>query len=161
MAGNRTELERLLAADIRALSAESEQIGRIFAGRHALSANDFRALLHIIVADNAGEPLTAGQLRQRMGLSGAAITYQVERMMEAGHIQREADPGDRRKVILRYSRHGMEIATEFFLPASAHVNAALADVPDDDLATAHRVILALIDGLQSFQDELAPSETRL
>jgi hypothetical protein len=44
-----------------------------------LAANDFRALFHIKVAENSGVPLTAGDLRQRMGVSGAAITYLVER----------------------------------------------------------------------------------
>lgn len=154
MAGNRTELERLLAADLRALSAESDQIGRLFAGRHGLSANDFRALLHVMVADDGGDPLTAGQLRSRMGLSGAAITYLVERMMASGHIERAPDPGDRRKVQLRYSEHGMDVAMEFFGPLSAHTKGALAEFDDDELATAHRVMAALVGGLQAFEDDL-------
>ena len=38
-------------------------------------ATDFRALLHIMVAETSGRPMTSGDLSQRMGLSGAAITY--------------------------------------------------------------------------------------
>lgn len=154
MAGNRTELERLLAADMRALSAESDQIGRLFAGQHALSANDFRALLHIKVADDEGDPLTAGQLRQRMGLSGAAITYLVERMIASGHVERAGDPTDRRKVQLRYADQGTDVAMEFFLPLSAHTKTALAEFGDDELVTAHRVMQALVEGLQEFEIEL-------
>jgi hypothetical protein len=41
-------------------------------GRHDVAANDFRALLHIMVAETSGAPLTAGDLRQRMGVSGPA-----------------------------------------------------------------------------------------
>ncbi len=72
----RPALESAVVADVQALSAESDQIGRAFAGIHRLSANDFRALVHVMVAENAGTPLTAGELRTRMGgVSGAAITY--------------------------------------------------------------------------------------
>ena len=56
-----------------------------------------------------------------MGLSGAAITYLVDRMMASGHITRESDPGDRRKVILRYSDSGSGDRAGVFRPAgSAH-----------------------------------------
>ena len=47
---DRPTLEALIAADVRALTAQSDQIGHDFAGRHAMTANDFRALLHITVA---------------------------------------------------------------------------------------------------------------
>jgi MarR family transcriptional regulator, organic hydroperoxide resistance regulator len=150
----RAELEGLIAADVRALSAESEQIGRVFAGLHDLAPNDFRALVHIMVADTAGSPLTAGELRRRMGVSGAAITYLVERMIASGHIRRESDPADRRKVILRYDEHGMAVAAAFFTPLGDHTNTALADLPDTDLAAAHRVFGVLIAAMRRFEESL-------
>jgi DNA-binding MarR family transcriptional regulator len=150
----RGELEELIAADMRALSAESDQIGRTFAGRHGLSANDFRALLHVMVAEAAGSPLTAGQLRGRMGVSGAAITYLVERMIESGHLLRDTDPADRRKVILRYAEHGQTVARDFFTPLAEHTHRALAELPDDDLAAAHRAFTMVLDAMHAFRDEL-------
>ncbi|CAN5428191.1 hypothetical protein BH11ACT6_BH11ACT6_46660 [soil metagenome] len=151
---DRSDLEGLLAADVRALSAESEQIGRSFAGLHQLSANDFRALVHIMVADDSGTPLTAGELRNRMGLSGAAITYLVERMITSGHLRRESDPADRRKVILRYDEPGMAVARDFFTPLARHTHTALADLPDADLAAAHRVFTALVAAMRDFSGSL-------
>jgi MarR family transcriptional regulator, organic hydroperoxide resistance regulator len=148
----RTELESLIALDVRALTAESEQIGRSFAVLHRLTANDFRALLHIMVATDAGTPLTAGELRKRMGMSGAAITYLVERMIASGHIRRESDPADRRKVILRYDDAGLVVARAFFTPLSQHTHRALADLPDADLAAAHRVFTAYVEAMRAFQD---------
>ena len=150
----RTELEGLIAADVRALSAESEAIGRVFAGQNDLGPNDFRALVHIMVADEAGSPLTAGALRQRMGLSGAAITYLVERMIESGHLRRESDPSDRRKVLLRYDTHGLAVARAFFTPLAQHNSTALAAVSDADLEAAHRVFAAVIAAMQTFSTEL-------
>lgn len=151
---DRSDLEGVLAADVRALSAESEQIGRSFAGLHQLTANDFRALIHIMVADDGGTPLTAGELRNRMGLSGAAITYLVERMIASGHLRRESDPADRRKVILRYDEPGMAVARDFFTPLARHTHTALADLPDADLAAAHRVFTSLVAAMRAFSGSL-------
>ncbi len=150
----RAALEALIAGDMRALTAESDRIGHSFAGIHALTANDFRALLHVTVAENAGEPLTAGELRKRMGLSGAAITYLVERMITSGHLLRDSDPADRRKVMLRVADQGMDVAREFFTPLGAHTRDSLADLPDGDLAAAHRVFGALVDAMGAFRAQL-------
>ncbi|MGE0216196.1 MarR family winged helix-turn-helix transcriptional regulator [Mycolicibacterium sp.] len=152
---DRTALEASIAADVRALTAESDQLGHTFAARHAMTANDFRALLHVMVAETAGEPLTAGELRKRMGVSAAAITYLVERMIGSGHLRRDVDPADRRKVKLRVSGHGMDVARGFFTPLAGHVRAGLADLPDADLATAHRVFTAVGDAMRAFLGELA------
>jgi DNA-binding MarR family transcriptional regulator len=151
---DRADLEGLIAADVRALSAESEQIGRSFAGLHDLSANDFRALIHIMVADDGGAPLTAGELRKRLGVSGAAVTYLVERMITSGHLRRESDPADRRKVILRYDDPGLAVAREFFTPLGLHTHSALAELPDADLAAAHRVFTALVEAMRAFQGSM-------
>lgn len=147
----RDNLESLIAADVRALTAESDQIGREFASRNDVAANDFRALLHIMVADAAGTPLSAGELRKLMGTSAAAITYLVERMIASGHLRREAHPGDRRKVILRYDDHGLAVARDFFTPLQRLNADALSGLPDRDLAAAHRVFTALLDAMREFR----------
>ena len=159
MRKDRETLEATIASDLRAMNAESDQIGRHFAGRHDVAANDFRALLHVMVAQTAGTPLTAGDLRKRMGMSGAAITYLVERMIASGHLHRESDPGDRRKVILRVADHGMDVARSFFTPLGEQTRAALAGLPDADLAAAHRTFAALVDAMRAFRAELDGSAT--
>src|ERR1700748_1962933 len=156
--GGRAALEQQISAYLRVMTAESEQIGRAFAAVHDVRPTDFRALLHVMVAETAGEPVTSGELRQRMGLSGAAITYLVDRMMASGHITRQSDPTDRRKVILRYSDSGLATARAFFAPLGAHSHDAMADLPDSDLAAARRVFAALIDAMRRYQDELASVE---
>jgi DNA-binding MarR family transcriptional regulator len=150
----RAALESVLSSDVRALSAESDQIARVFAGLNDLSANDFRALLHVMVADSAGEPLTSGGLGQRMQISGGAVTHLVERMIGSRHIRREAHARDRRKVMLHYADHGMAVARAFFAPLGKHTREALRELPDEDLAAAHRVFTALINAMKTYQDEL-------
>lgn len=150
----RDELESLISADLRELSTGSDQIGQLFALIHSLRPNDFRALLYIMVAEMSGRPMTSSDLRQRMGLSGSAITYLVDRLIDAGHIRRDGHPADRRKVVLRNDESGLATARSFFSPLNAHAHVALADLPDADLTAAHRVFAALIDALRCFQDEL-------
>jgi len=157
-AGGRAALESQISADLRVLTAESEQIGRVFAAAHDVRPTDFRALLYVMVAETAGTPITSGELRQRMGLSGAAITYLVDRMMASGHIIRQSDPTDRRKVILRYSDSGSATARAFFAPLGAHTHAAMTDLPDADLAAASRVFSALIEAMRVYQHDLASSK---
>jgi DNA-binding MarR family transcriptional regulator len=157
-ADERAALESQITADLRILTAESEQIGRVFAVAHDVRPTDFRALLHVMVAETTGQPITSGELRHRMGLSGAAITYLVDRMMASGHITRQSHPADRRKVILRYAKSGMDTARAFFAPLGLHTRTAMAELPDADLAAAHRTFNALIEAMRLYRDELATLE---
>jgi DNA-binding MarR family transcriptional regulator len=157
-ADERAALESQITADLRILTAESEQIGRVFAVAHDVRPTDFRALLHVMVGETTGQPITSGELRHRMGLSGAAITYLVDRMMASGHITRQSHPADRRKVILRYAESGMDTARAFFAPLGLHTRTAMAELPDADLAAAHRTFNALIEAMRLYRDELATLE---
>ncbi|WP_293234841.1 MarR family transcriptional regulator [Mycolicibacterium sp.] len=148
------ELESLLSADLRALTAQSDQIGRIFADLHGLSANEFHALLHIMVGESAGTALSAGQLQRRMGLTHSGITHLVDRMTSAGHIRRDTDPADRRKVILRYEDHGMEVARAFFSHLGIANGRAMASLTDQDIATTHEVMKTLIGAMEDFSNRL-------
>lgn len=157
---DRAELEKLMSADMRAITAQSDRIGRHFARQHDVGDSDFHALLHIMVAETAGTPLTLAQLRQRMDVSPAAITYLVDRMIDSGHIRREADPTDRRKSLLRYEKRGMALARSFFTPLGAELRSALAELPDRDLAAAHRVFSAMIDAMGAFESQLAEHNSK-
>ena len=153
-AEHRIRLERRMGADLRELTSESDWIARAFADQNNISANEFRALLFVMLAESQGVHLTAGDLRRQMGLSGAAITYLVERMTETGHLRRETDPTDRRKVILRYADHGMGVATQFFRRLAEHNQRAMAHLPDEDLAAANRVFEAMITAMRTFRAEM-------
>ena len=156
----RIELERLIGLDLRELTSESDWIARLFADQNHLSANEFRALLFVIIAESEGHRLTAGELRKKMGLSGAAITYLVERMTEMGHLRRETDPKDRRKVILRYADEGMGVARAFFQQIAEHNHRAMTMVTDEDLEAAHRTFIAMVAAMRDFRASLPSTNGR-
>lgn len=150
-----------MSADMRAITAESDRIGRHFARQNNVSGSDFHALLHIMVAETAGEPLTAAQLRRRMDVSPAAITYLVDRMIEAGHLRREPDPHDRRKTLLRSEKRGMTLARSFFAPLGAALRSGLAGLSDRDLAAAHRVFSVMIEVMSTFEAQCTAPEPHI
>lgn len=152
---NRAELERRLSADMQAITAQSDRIGRHFARVNHVGSSDFNALLHIMVGEMAGKPLNLAQLRQRMDVSPAAITYLVDRIIDAGHIRREPDPADRRKRLLRYEESGMALAEDFFRPLGTHLRKVIANLSDKDLDAAHRVFAAMIAAMSTFEYDLA------
>jgi DNA-binding MarR family transcriptional regulator len=157
---SRSELEKLMSADLRAMTARSDRVGRYFARQHHLHSSDLQALLHIMVAETAGEPLNSTQLRERMDISNAAITYLVDRVMSAGHIRREPDPSDRRKSLLRLESHAMALGREFFGPLGAHMHSAVSDLSDDDLRAAHRALTSMTVAMSTFEDELRTGSAR-
>ncbi|MGH2588161.1 MAG: MarR family winged helix-turn-helix transcriptional regulator [Dehalococcoidia bacterium] len=54
-------------------------------------------------------PVAAGRLAELMGLTTGAITGVVDRLEALGYAQREADPTDRRRVIVRPAPDRVEI----------------------------------------------------
>lgn len=150
-----------MSADMRAITAESDRIGRHFARQNNVSGSDFHALLHIMVAETAGEPLSAAQLRRRMDVSPAAITYLVDRMIDAGHLRREPDPHDRRKTLLRSEKRGMTLARSFFTPLGAALRSGLAGLSDRDLAAAHRVFSVMIEVMSTFESQPTAPEPHI
>lgn len=98
------------------LLAAIETAARISAGRgvsfhqavaHRLGINtsDLNCLNILQLAG----PLTAGQLAARAGLTkGGAITAALDRMERAGLVERERDPGDRRRTIIRHTQAALD-----------------------------------------------------
>lgn len=150
----RAKLEQQLAADLRAITSESGQVGHHFARQHHMRSTDLHALLHLMVAETAGQPLSSKQLAQRLDMTPAAMTYLVERVVNAGHVRRDTDDADRRKVLLRLEGDAMTLGRDFFAPLGAHMRAAMADLPDDDLHAARAVMAAMTAAMKAFEGEL-------
>jgi DNA-binding MarR family transcriptional regulator len=142
---DRRVMVRHLSHCVRRLLVERERIAQRFAARSGLSSTDFRALIHISESEMNKQPLAAGGLRDLMQMSAGASTYVVDRLVSTGHVRRESDPNDRRKVVLRHTPEGDRTTGEFFAAIENRTRRALSDVPESDLATAERVICHLIE----------------
>ncbi|HEY3557692.1 MarR family winged helix-turn-helix transcriptional regulator [Kribbella karoonensis] len=139
---------------VQMLVAEGQRIAHVFAQRHGVHGTDIEALVRILVAGERGQPLTAGQLAAELGLTTGSVTTLLDRLERAGHVRRERDPADRRRVILRYGEPGRELAGQFFGPLGVHHRSATGDFTPTELEVVRRYLAATIEAFGSYRTEL-------
>ncbi len=82
------EMRKMSTATMLHVSSVAQQVG--------LSANDLKCA-ELLLRDG---PMTAGLLAERSGLTTGAVTGVADRLEQAGWARRQADPADRRRVII-------------------------------------------------------------
>ncbi|MGY1702121.1 MarR family winged helix-turn-helix transcriptional regulator [Geodermatophilus sp. SYSU D00766] len=130
---------------LRRLTVELDAVGQRFADAHGLGRTDVRAVIAIMDAARAGEPLTAGGLGAAVGLSSAAVTALLDRLERAGHVQRVRDAADRRRVVLQMTEPTMAAGAAFFGGLQRGLMAAMADFTDDDVAVVRRWLAGMTE----------------
>ncbi|MGE5596275.1 MAG: MarR family winged helix-turn-helix transcriptional regulator [Hyphomicrobiales bacterium] len=80
-------------------------------------------------------PMTAGQLAERTGLTSGAITRLIDRLERAGFVRREADPKDRRRVIVVANAAEVQARIfPYFAPLGRRMGELWARYGDEQLA---------------------------
>jgi len=80
--------------------------------------------------------MTLGEVSKRMMVSAGNVTSLVERLVQAGYVERRVSPNDRRSQLIRLTREGRHA---FGVMAAAHqgwVAELLADLRDRDMGAA-------------------------
>jgi len=140
---------------LRRYGTDSGRIGHAFAELHQLQAADLRALVAIMSAEGNGTPLTAGQLREQLGLSSGGASLVIDRLERAGHIRRARDhPADNRVVHLRYTDQGRITGLAFFGSLGDRARAILDGFTGDELQVIARFITAMADSTRQHVQEL-------
>jgi DNA-binding MarR family transcriptional regulator len=139
-------LEDLIDA-LRLFTVESDVFVDVFARAHNLGRNDLNAIMWISEGTRSGHPLTAGELAARLGLGAPATTGLVDRLENAGHVRRERDPHDRRKVTIVMQPPALQVAMEFFVPLGRLMADTVADVSAPDLQRTAEVVRLLISAV--------------
>jgi DNA-binding MarR family transcriptional regulator len=98
---------------LRALVMESNRFLDIFSAAHELHPTDMTALNLIMTARS---PMTPGALAKALNLSASATTSVLDRLERAGHVTRDRDRDDRRRVELRVLSTATALASTFFQP---------------------------------------------
>ncbi|WP_211840441.1 MarR family winged helix-turn-helix transcriptional regulator [Saccharopolyspora hirsuta] len=101
---------------LRAVTVELDLLAAEFAGANDLHPTDLRALIALLDAHRAGETATPGKLGEQLGLNSAAVTALVDRLEQRGHVRREKDPADRRRVRLVVAEQAVKLGWSFFGP---------------------------------------------
>lgn len=129
-----------------------EAVGR----RLGLSATE-RKILDVL--DRTG-PATAGELARHTGLTSGAITGIVSRLAHAGYVRRDANPADRRSVIVtrRASPRLDRMGPEIFGPLGEAITTLSAEYTEDELG-AIASYLSRLTGILREQTERISAST--
>lgn len=99
----------------------------------AVNPTDLAAMEHLIQEG----PLTPSDLAARLGVTTAASTLVVDRLVALGHVERHRHDSDRRKIVVVPSRSSVERAIDELMPVIAGVAGLV-----DDLTPADRDLIA-------------------
>jgi DNA-binding MarR family transcriptional regulator len=150
----RAKLISEIISDLRLYAAHSQHIGDAFATLNQLGNADLHALIAIMEAELNGRPITPGALREELNFSSSSVTGVIDRLEAAGHVYRDRDTTDRRKIFLRYAEPGAQVARSFFGPLSRRTESTMEQFSDGELETVHRFLTAMVDAMREHRDEL-------
>ena len=94
-----------------------------------MPAHDVHGLALVVNAERQGTPATPGDLQRALTVTSGAVTGLVDRLVRAGHLRREPDPDDRRRIRLRSDQAGRRLGREFFGPLGARTDRIMAAAP--------------------------------
>jgi DNA-binding MarR family transcriptional regulator len=88
------------------------------------------------------EGLSQQELAQRLYVTKGNVSGLVDRMVEAGLVERRASPDDRRSNALHLTERGRRLAEAGIAAQTAYVTRTLGTLPAADLAELERLVLA-------------------
>jgi DNA-binding MarR family transcriptional regulator len=88
------EVDHLLHCVRRMTRREPPTLSEI---EQRLTMGQYRVLR---ILARAGEPMTVGALRERLGVGGPSVSRMVDRLVNEGMVERRDDPADRRRALV-------------------------------------------------------------
>jgi DNA-binding MarR family transcriptional regulator len=140
-AGRKEAIEELRGSVSEFLGAERRLRGRDRRGPHGLSFSEVRALMTLGREEHA--TATAGALAKAADLNPATVTALLDSLEERGIATRRRDEQDRRCVVVTLTDEGRRVLEEATGRFQAKLDAALADLPERDVAAAAGVLRRL------------------
>ena len=136
------------------LIVEGQRIAHAFAHVHRINGTDVEALIHVLIADQRGISVTAGDLARALGLTSSSVTALLDRLERSGHLRRERDRTDRRRVTVHYDPSGMQLAMSFFAPLG-QLHRRVADTfTAEELDVVERYLATTVSAFRQYRDQL-------
>lgn len=126
---DRRQLIDALNLAMRDASGSGVLFSSAVAARLGIASSDLECLDYVVRG-----PKTAGELARATGLTTGAITGVIDRLERAGFVRREADPDDRRKVVVKPLAAVKDRVMPLFAPMERAQMAALRSFSDQELA---------------------------
>ena len=131
------------------MGAQSVLMSHAVAGRVGLTTTDLECLDLVGLRGSA----SAGELAKGTGLSTGATTALIDRLERAGYVRREADPKDRRRVVVRLDEETIAPIAALYAPIANRSMAVWKRFTDEELAIVERFLVETLEiGVASVQE---------
>lgn len=117
-----------------------------------LSGSEWEVLKELVMV---GEPyqLWPGTIARRLGLTPAAMTHRIDRMLTDGLVTRERDPENRVRVIVGVTDLGREKWLQVMRQASVFEESLLRDLSDEERGTLGELLTRLLRRVEDAQPD--------
>ena len=155
---DRELLETAVLRAVRSLSEAMPQHTMAAAHHLGISGSEVRALN--VVSSHRG--LTAGELGAALGVTSGGITGIVDRLERVGHLRREPDQSDRRRVKVEVTEEAGQVAREMLSGLNREIRLLLQDRTPAELGLLEAFLLQLAGAIRRSARELrgAPPRSR-
>ncbi|WP_327114367.1 MarR family winged helix-turn-helix transcriptional regulator [Nocardia sp. NBC_01730] len=126
------------------------RLNGLIAERIGLVPSDF----HCLHALHRNGPTTAGALAARVGLSPGSTTRMIDRLTEAGCVERVPDPHDRRRILVHPTAEGLARVAAYYDGLTARTRSDLTAFDGEELQALLRFIEASRDSATTEVDRL-------
>ncbi|AXK36898.1 MarR family transcriptional regulator [Streptomyces armeniacus] len=117
-----------------------------------LSSSEWEVLKELVMA---GEPyqLWPGTIAKRLGLTPAAMTHRIDRMLGEGLVTRERDPDNRVRVIVGVTDLGREKWLQVMRQASVFEESLLCDLSGEERGVLGELLTRLLRRVEDAQPD--------
>ena len=106
-----------------------------------VNSTDLSAMEHLMTEG----PLTPSELADRLGVTTAATTLVVDRLVALGHVERHPHPRDRRKVVVKPAPASVARAVDELLPVIGGVSVLAADLTAAERAVVETFLAGVVE----------------
>jgi DNA-binding MarR family transcriptional regulator len=145
---------------VRKMGAQSVITSRTVADRFGLHTTDLEVLDLIFLREQA----SAGELAEATGLTSGSVTALIDRLVNAGYVERCDDPADRRKVLVRVRHEAIEPIKAVYMIMQRHMFALWSTFGARDLEVIidflSRSTALAVERCKEIQREAAPARVQ-
>lgn len=130
---------------LRSVIQESEDYSKSLGHHLMVNQTDLQAMTHLI--ENG--PMSAGDLAKSVGLSPAAATTMIDRLVDVGHVSRESNPQDRRGVVVVPNPQSVAQAWRRIMPLISASEAILNEMSEEERYAVEKYLSSMLTVYQA------------
>lgn len=123
------------------LAIASSRIDVAVGDRLGLSATDFLAVKYVMMSEL---PLGPARLGQLLGISSGSATALVDRLEQAGHLERRAHSTDRRRKVLAVTATTQDRVFTELLPVASALSEFVGSFSESELGVVRRFLTGVV-----------------